>query len=71
MSLIIGPTRTDCQGVKRTMSQATDNERFATEVQRWLRSTGRYAGKVDGWAGAGTVTAFRQATNTEMPAPPL
>lgn len=53
------------------MSQAADNDRFVTEVQRWLRSRGRFPGKVDGWAGPETVTAFRIATNTEMPSPSL
>lgn len=48
------------------MSKITDNETFATLVQRDLKSRGYYVGIIDGWAGNLTRGAYGAA----LPPPP-
>ena len=54
------------------MSKSSANESFARLVQTRLQDVGYYAGKVDGWAGPLTVSAYRSFTGRDAaPAPPV
>lgn len=50
------------------MSQSSDNEIFAGEVQRYLKDGDHYHGHIDRWAGPLTLSAWR-ASLGEAPAP--
>jgi hypothetical protein len=54
------------------MSKAADNEAFAKLLQVDLSKQGRYLGPVDGWAGQGTISAWRASKGLDpIPAPPI